>query len=460
MTVDREPLDLRHPRRVHLVGVGGAGMSAYASVLAAMGHHVTGSDLKGSPGLERLRASGIDVQLGHHPEAVAGADVVAASSAVPGSDPELVEARRLGVPVVSRADLLAAICAQRKMVAVAGTHGKTTTTSMLALILVEAQFRPSFLIGGDVNEIGTNAVWDDGEWLVVEADESDGTFLRLAPEAALVTNVDEDHLDHHGTYDQLVEAFDRFAVQCRGPLVVHIDDPEAAALARRHSAVTVGVAAEADFQVRRAPAAPETPTFELWAGGTSVARITLAVPGAHNIANAAVAAVTAWQIGADLGAAERALARFAGVARRFESRGEIRGARLVDDYAHLPAEVAATIAAAREGHHGRLVVVFQPHRFSRTAAMAARFGTAFAGADVVVVTDVYGAGEEPVPGVSGQMVADAIAGSAPAVEVHYVPGRHDLASAVATVLRPGDLCLTMGAGDITALSGQLLGGRR
>lgn len=435
-------------------------MSAYATVLASMGHHVTGSDLKGSAGLERLRASGIDVQIGHHPEVVPGADVVAISSAVPGSDPELVEARRLGIPVVSRADLLAGICAQRRVVAVSGTHGKTTTTSMLALILVEAQLRPSFLIGGDVNEIGTNAVWDDGSWLVVEADESDGTFLRLAPEAALVTNIDEDHLDHHGTYAQLLEAFDRFAAQCRGPLVVNVDDPTAAALARRHGAISVGYATDADFQIRRCAAAPQTPTFELWAAGEQVARIVLAVPGAHNIANAAAAAVTASQIGADLGAAQRALARFAGVARRFEVRGEVGGARLVDDYAHLPAEVAATIAAAREDHHGRLLAVFQPHRFSRTAAMAARFGAAFAGADVVVVTDVYGAGEPAVPGVTGQMVADAIAGTAPSVEVHYVPSRQELASVVAALLRPGDLCLVMGAGDVSALCGQLLGGRR
>jgi len=453
-------VDLNHARRIHVVGVGGAGMSAYASVLAAMGHQVTGSDLKPSPGLQRLQGSGIPVELGHRPDHVEGADLVVASGAVPANNPELVEARRAGIAVASRADLLASICALRQVAAVTGTHGKTTTTSMMALVLVEAGMHPSFLIGGDVNEIGTNAVWDDGRWLVVEADESDGTFLRLAPSIGVVTNIDEDHLDFYGSSQAMVEAFDEFASGCSDAVVVNADDPTAAALGARHQAITVGSAPGADFRVRRLAAPPETPVVQISQGATVVAELRLAVPGAHNLANAALAAVAASRAGAGFDAAERALGRFAGVARRFEFRGNVGGARIVDDYAHLPAEVAATIAAAREGFTGRLVVVFQPHRFSRTAAMARRFGPAFAGADVVVVTDVYPAGEVAIPGVSGRLVADAAMEADPGLDVRYVPDRHDLAGAVEQLLGPGDLCLTMGAGDITTLAGQLLAGRR
>ncbi len=453
-------VDLSRPRRIHLVGVGGAGMSAYASVLAAMGHQVTGSDLKASPAVDRLRAAGVDVRIGHSAEHVAGSEVVAVSTAVPETNPEVVEARRLGLAVVSRADLLAAICARRRVAAVSGTHGKTTTTSMLALVLVEAGMRPSFLVGGDVNEIGTNAVWDEGDWLVVEADESDGTFLRLAPAVAVVTNVEADHLEHYGSFDALRAAFDRFASVPGGRVVVNADDPEAAALGRRHGAVTAGTAAGADYRVERRPSAPASPAFAVHHGGEVVTEIELAVPGDHNVANAVVAVAAAHVVGAGFDAAQRALARFAGVARRFEARGEVDGVRLVDDYAHLPAEVAATIATARAGHAGRLVVVFQPHRFTRTAMLAEQFGPAFAGADVVVVTDVYPAGEAAVPGVTGRLVADAAAAAVPGADVRYVGGRHELPEAVAELLHPGDLCLTMGAGDITTLADELRSVRR
>ena len=454
------PLDLSRPRRIHLVGIGGAGMSAYASVLAAMGHRVTGSDLKASPGMDRLRAAGIGVQIGHRSDHVAGSDVVAVSSAVSDSNAEVVEAHRLGLPVVSRAELLAAIAALRRVAAVSGTHGKTTTTSMLSLVLVEAGMRPSFLVGGDVNEIGTNAVWDDGDWLVVEADESDGTFLRLAPVIAVVTNVEADHLEHYGSFGALVAAFDAYASAASGHVVVNADDPEAAALGRRHHAVTAGLDPGADYRVERRPSGPGTPAFWVRHGGAVVAEIQLAVPGAHNVANAAVAVAAAHLAGAGFDAAERALARFAGVARRFEARGEVDGVRLVDDYAHLPAEVAATIAAARDGHAGRLVVVFQPHRFTRTATLADQFGPAFAGADVVVVTDIYPAGEPVVPGVTGRLVADAAVAAVPGADVHYIGERHELPAAVAALLRPGDLCITMGAGDITTLADELRSAHR
>ncbi len=447
-------VDLAAVRHVHLVGIGGAGMSAYATVLVAQGIAVSGSDLKPSAALERLRALGVAVTVGHSAENVAGADLVARSSAVPASNPELVEAQRRGTPVVDRADLLAALCANRRLLAVSGTHGKTTTTSMTALALVEAGWRPAFLIGGDVNEIGTNAVWDHGDWIVVEADESDGTFLRLHPEIAVVTNVEVDHLDHYGSEEALNRAFATFAASA-DRIVVWADDPGAQRLEGRQQTVRVGTTEAAEYQVVSRPGSVESPHFALRRDGTDLVEVRLAVPGSHNVANAALAAVAAHEAGADLDAAARALERFAGVTRRFEFRGEIGGVRFVDDYAHLPTEVAVTVATARAGHDGRVVAVFQPHRYSRTAQLADAFGRALSAADVVVVTDVYPAGEPPVPGVTGRLVADAVVRHAPAMAVHYIDSADRWAEVVDGVLRPGDLCLTMGAGDITTLADRL-----
>ena len=447
-------LDLSRPRRVHVVGAGGAGMSAIASVLAAMGHIVTGSDLKTSPALERLGASGVKVFVGHDAAHVAEAEVVAVSTAIFETNPEVVEARRRGLTVSSRAEALAAIAACRRAIAVSGTHGKTTTTSMLALILIEAGLRPSFLIGGDVNEIGTNAVWDSGEWLVLEADESDGTFLHLAPEIAVVTNVEPDHLDYYGDFDHVVAAFDRFVTSGSGGAVVGADDEVAARLGARRGADLVGSGPEANYRIEDLETGDGV-SFALRVDGVVLGRVALPVTGANIARNAAVAVATALRIGVAFDAAQRALARFAGVARRFESRGESNGVRFVDDYAHLPTEVAAVIAAARATGPHRLVVVFQPHRYTRIAALGDQFADAFSGADVVVITDVFAAGESPLPGVTGRVVADAVRRAHPSLDVTYVPGRAELLVSVASVLAAGDLCLTLGAGDLTSLPDEL-----
>ncbi len=447
-------LDLASPRRVHVVGAGGAGMSAIASVLAAMGHVVTGSDLKTSAALERLAASGVQVFVGHHAGHVANAEIVALSTAIPDTNPEVQEARRRGLTVLSRADALAAIAACRRCIAVSGTHGKTTTTSMLALILIEAGLRPSFLIGGDVNEIGTNAVWDSGEWMVIEADESDGTFLHLAPEIAVVTNVEADHLDHYGDFDHLVEAFDRFLASAPGGAVVGADDVVAARLGAVHGADLVGTSPQATHHIEDVETGNGV-SFALRVHGEILGRVALPVTGANSARNAAVAVVASLRVGVAFDAAQRALARFAGVARRFEWRGEMNGVRFVDDYAHLPTEVEAVIAAARATDPRRLVVVFQPHRFSRIAALGDRFADAFTGADVVVITDVFAAGESPLPGVTGRVVADAVGRAHPTLDVAYVPGRAELQAHVARLLTPGDLCLTLGAGDLTTLPDEL-----
>jgi UDP-N-acetylmuramate--alanine ligase len=429
-------------------------MSAIASVLSAMGHVVTGSDLKSSPALQRLAASGVPVYVGHDAAHVAEAEVLAVSTAIPETNPEVVEGRRRGLAVLSRAEALAQIAASRRCVAVSGTHGKTTTTSMLALILVEAGMHPSFLIGGDVNEIGTNAVWDTGDWLVLEADESDGTFLRLAPEIAVVTNIEPDHLDYYGDFDHLVEAFDQFLGAGAVAAVVGADDPEAARLGVAHGADLVGSAPGAAFHIEDLETGNGV-SFGLRAHGELLGRLALPVTGANIARNAAVAVAAALRVGAPFDAAQHALARFAGVARRFESRGEVDGVRFVDDYAHLPAEVAAVIEAARSTGPERLVVVFQPHRYSRIAALGEQFADAFTGADVVVITDIFAAGEAPRPGVTGRVVVDAVRRAHPALDVSYVPGRAELRSHVAGLIRSGDLCLTLGAGDLTALPDEL-----
>jgi UDP-N-acetylmuramate--alanine ligase len=446
--------ELSRPRRIHVVGVGGAGMSAIASMLAAMGHEVSGSDLKSSAATERLAAAGVEVRLGHDPANVEGAELVAVSSAIPASNSELAEARRSGTTVMTRARVLVELCALRRCLAVAGTHGKTTTTSMLALILVEAGLRPSFLIGGDVNEIGTNAVWDSGEWMVVEADESDGTFSALDPEVAVVTNVEPDHLDHYGAFEQLVEAFDRF-VSGREAVVAGSDDPVARRLGEHHGADLVGESAGSTYSIEKVSLGPEGASFGLRRGEKVLGRLTLPILGANIVNNAAVATVAAMHVGAPFEAARRALARFAGVARRFEPRGESRGVRFVDDYAHLPTEVRAVISAARGLRPERLVVVFQPHRYSRIAALGSDFADAFTGADVVVVTDIFPAGEGPRPGVTGRVVADAVSRAHPDLPVAYLSGRAEVHEQLAASLRAGDLCLTLGAGDLTTLPDEL-----
>jgi len=448
-------LDLASTVHVHVIGIGGAGMSAIAEVLATMGHRVSGSDLKASTGLDRLRAQGIEVHIGHDAAHVGEADVVTRSTAVPDDNPECREAVHRGLSLLSRAEVLGAISRLRMTVAVAGTHGKTTTSSMLALALRGAGLRPSFVIGGDVNEIGTGAAWDSGDLLVVEADESDGSFLRLEPELAVVTNLEPDHIEHHGGFEALRSSFDEFVEGVDGPVVLGIDDPEGAALAERSrlsglDVCTVGTSDAADWMITELRESWDGVRFVLQGPGTDVS-VALPVPGLHNARNAASAVVLALLVGADPLAVADALGRFGGVARRFEHRGRAGGVTLVDDYAHLPTEVSATIRAARTGNFDRVVAVFQPHRFSRTEALWSSFGPSFEGVDLLFVTDVYPSGEAPRPGITGQLVVNAVRRDLPDLDVHYAARRDDLLDALVGELRAGDLCLTMGAGDLTSV---------
>jgi UDP-N-acetylmuramate--alanine ligase len=439
--------------RVHVVGVGGAGMSGLARLLHGLGHDVTGSDLVDSPTVGALRAAGIGVHVGHSAENLGAATLVTWSPAIAPDNVELVAAAARGIRVASRAELLGALCALREVLAIAGTHGKTTTSSMLTVILATAGRSPSWLIGADVAGLGANARLDRGAELVVEADESYGTFARLAPALCAVTNVEADHLDHYGTVAALREAFEALLARA-SRTVVNADDPMADELGRRVGAYRVGSSLGCELVVGDVRLDRAASRFTL-RDDTGALEVRVGAPGPHNVQNAALAAAVALVRGVPREAVVEALARFAGVPRRFEFRGELHGATLVDDYAHLPGEVAAVVATARAGGWNRIVAVFQPHRYTRTAALADAFAGAFDGVDVVVVTDVYAAGESPLPGVTGRLVADAIAGGSGAPEVRYVKDRAGLAAAVAPLLGTGDLLLTMGAGDLTTLPDEL-----
>ena len=450
-------IDLTTPRRIHVIGVGGAGMRAIASVLNAMGHDVSGTDLKASPGLDRLAAEGITVNVGHEAAAVAGAELVTRSTAVADTNPEVVEATAAGIPVVSRAEILTAITKVRQTVAVAGTHGKTTTSSMLAVVMREASLSPSFIIGGEVNEIGSGAVWDDEDgWFVVEADESDGTFLELASSAAIVTSVEPDHLGHYGGEDELVASFERFVDAVDGPVVVCVDDEGAAALAGRPHVTTYGTSDGADWRITDYRSTRTGASYRLIDPDGAEHGFTLATPGLHNVRNAVAATVMATRLGAEIEPAARALGRFGGVARRFQVRGERDEVTYIDDYAHLPTEVEAALEAASAGGWERVVCVFQPHRYTRTADLWQDFRTSFAAADKLVVTGIYAAGEPAIPGVTAALVVDAVAGADPTADVQLIEHRDDLLVYLRATLVPGDLCLTLGAGDLTTVPDDLL----
>jgi UDP-N-acetylmuramate--alanine ligase len=450
-------LALDRPLRVHIVGVGGAAMSAIASILRSMGHDVSGSDLRASTAIDRLRREGIDAVVGHDAANLGpDVDLVAVSTAITDRNPELAAARELGIRVASRAELLAAICATRRTVAVSGTHGKTTTTSMLALAAVGGGLRPSFLVGGDLHELGSGVVWEDTEWFVVEADESDGTFVELPAEIVVVTNVEADHLDRYGTLDAIIETFDRYLAQASGSRIVCADEPNALALARRHGAITYGTHAEARWRIVDPVPARVGVRFRLEVDGQDRGEVQLPVPGLHNARNATAALAAAEAMGADLDEAKAALGRYSGVARRFQFRGEAGGVTVVDDYAHNPGKVAAVLAAARAGGWGRVVVVFQPQRYTRTATLWREFGPAFADADVVVLTEIYAANEQPIAGVTGHLLVDSVLDAHPWKRVAWLPAKADVLRWAAAELRPGDLVLTAGAGDVTTWADDLL----
>lgn len=440
---------------MHFIGIGGAGMSAIAKVLIERHIPVTGSDLKRSQAATVLEAMGARLQIGHDPAAVEGAGVVVVSAAIRSSNPELVAATEAGLPILSRGEALAALLAEHRSLVVAGTHGKTTTTSMVVAILRAAHIDPTYLVGAGLNDSGTNARSGTSDLAVAESDESDGSFLLIEPSIAVVTNVEEDHVDHWSSLEELRSAFDRFMEAAREAVIVPSTDEALVASARATGRDIVTFGPHGDVRAEDVVAAGSGSTFVLTAAGRR-AEVGLRVPGEHNVSNALAAAAACLAVGVDLSEIGRGLGLYSGVERRFQFRGEAAGISVIDDYAHHPTEVRATLAAAHSGPWERVVAVFQPHRYSRTSAFAHAFGTSFAHADRVVLTDVYGAGEEPVPGVTGKLIADAVCSALPGRPVAYLPHRDELVSYLQSSLRPGDAVLTMGAGDVTSLGDELL----
>jgi UDP-N-acetylmuramate--alanine ligase len=397
--------------------------------------------------------------IGHDPAAVAGADIVTYSSAVPETNVEVVAARALGLTVLIRAGILAAICATRRTLAVTGTHGKTTTTSMLWAMLGQAGLHPSCVVGGDLHGLGTGAVWDpEGEWLVVEADESDGTFLQLPVEGVVVTNVESDHLEFYGGLEPLRGAFEEFLRHATAVRVANADDPGAVLVAARAGTgevTTFGSAPGASLHLTDIDLRRDGAAFSATLDGRRLGSVELAVPGRHNVANASAALALALRSGVSWEDAAAALGRFREVARRFQGRGQKDGVSFVDDYGHLPSEVRASVATARTGSWNRIVAAFQPHRYSRTQALWADFADAFDGVDVLVLTGIYPAGEDPRPGVTGRLIYDAVTAAHPEADVRYVEDRADVAGVLRGILRAGDLCLTLGAGNLNRIPDEL-----
>lgn len=457
------PLDLSIPHRLHIVGIGGPGMSAIGIALAEMGHDVSGSDLREHPVLERVRAARASVYVGHERSLVHGVDAVTASTAIPQHNIELDEARQTGVPVLRRAGMLASICARAKSLAVAGTHGKTTTTSMLMLMLAEARLRPSFIVGGDVTDVGTGAHWSGGEWLVVEADESDGTHVELPLHGSIITNIETDHLDHYGTFDGIVDSFDTYLSQIAGPKVVSADDPVALRLGRRFGAVTFGLADDADVRAVEVSATDGSFDFVVErSGGQRLGSVHLPMRGIYNVRNALAATAMALEIGVDFADIASALGKFGGVARRFDVRGTHDGATFVDDYAHLPSEIDAVLTGARDSGDGwdRVIAVFQPNRFNRISEIWRDYAGAFSQADLVVLTSIYASGTTPIPGITGKLIVNAVTEANPGVRVVWLPSRSDLVQFVAGEARSGDVVISMGCGDIASFPSEVLDARR
>ena len=443
-------------RHVHFVGIGGVGMSGLAEILRSLEFDVSGSDMKESSTTRRLTSMGVRIDIGHRFENISGVDVVVYSSAIRADNPEITEARALGIPVITRAEMLAELMRLKYGVAIAGSHGKTTTTSLVATVLRAAGLDPTVVVGGKMAALGSNARLGAGDLLVAEADESDGSFLRLTPTIAVVTNIDPEHLDHYGSHDELKEAFVQFAarVPFYGLAVLCLDHPHVQdilpRIPRRH--VTYGVSPQSDYAARGIQFRGLETSFNAYRRGEPLGGFTVKMPGAHNVLNCLATIAVADELEVPLDVTKQALSTFGGVARRFSLVGTVSGVTLIDDYGHHPAEVRATIEAARRafpGENSRVVVAFQPHRHTRTRDLFDDFTRAFNQADVLFLTDIYAAGEAPIPGVTAEGLLQSIREHGHH-DATYVPDKANLPDAIEGILRPGDVVIALGAGDVNA----------
>ncbi|HEX6209964.1 MAG TPA: UDP-N-acetylmuramate--L-alanine ligase [Methylomirabilota bacterium] len=447
-------------QHIHFVGIGGVGMSGIAEILLNLGYRVSGSDQKRNETIERLERLGAKIFIGHAAANVEGVHVLVYSSAVSRDNIEVQTARQSQIPTIPRAEMLAELMRLKYGIAVAGTHGKTTTTSMVGAVLAEGRFDPTIVVGGRVTSLGSNARLGQGEYLVAEADESDGSFLKLAPTIAVVTTIDAEHLDHYGSLEAVREAFLAFVnkVPFYGAVVLCLDQPNIQMLIPRveKRIIPYGLESGAELVARRLKLSGMTSRFDVYHRGTRLGECTLQIPGRHNVLNALAAIGVGLDLEIPFPTIQKALAAFAGVQRRFQIRGTAGGVTVVDDYGHHPAEVRATLAAAKAGFDSRVVTVFQPHRYSRTLHLRQEFLTAFNQADVLVVMDIYAAGEAPIPGVSAADLADGIRAHGHRNVIYLGSDRMRIVDYVCEISRPGDLVLTLGAGDVSQLGSDIL----
>lgn len=438
-------------KRIHFVGIGGSGMSGIAEVLINLGYRVTGSDAAESETTRRLVSLGAKVNIGHARKNVSGADCVVYSSAVSADNPEVKEAMRAKVPIIPRAEMLAELMRMKYGIAVAGTHGKTTTTSIIASILGHAGIDPTVVTGGKLNSIGTNAKLGSGDFLVAEADESDGSFLKLSPTIAVVTNIDREHMDHYRDMEEVKGAYLDFMnkVPFYGCAVVCLDDPVIQnllpSIGRRF--ISFGLTAQADLHVKDFTQKGRDSTFEVWTGEERLGRFTIGLPGEHNVYNVLASIAVARELDINAKDIKAGLEEFTGVERRFQARGTVGDVMVVDDYGHHPVEIKAVLKAAKEGWKRRLLVVFQPHRYTRTKDLYSEFLTAFNDAEKLILTDIYPAGEKAIKGVSTGALLKGIKEHGHK-DVSYVPGLKDVPARLMSVTEPGDIVITLGAGDV------------
>ena len=447
-------------QQIHFVGIGGVGMSGIAEILLNLGYRVTGSDQRRNETVERLEQLGAKVYVGHDASHLEGAHVVVYSSAVARENVEVQVARQRAIPTIPRAEMLAELMRLKYGIAIAGTHGKTTTTSLVGVVLAEGRYDPTIVVGGRVTNLGSNARLGQGEYLVAEADESDGSFLKLAPTIAVVTTIDAEHLDHYGSLEAIREAFVAFVnkVPFYGSAVLCLDQPNIQMLMPRleKRIITYGLESGADLVARRLHLSGMTSRFEVFQRGSLLGECTLQIPGRHNVLNALAALGVGLDLEIPFVTIQKALAGFTGVQRRFQIRGRACGVTVVDDYGHHPAEIRATLAAAKAGFECRVVTVFQPHRYTRTQHLRQEFLTAFNQTDVLIVMDIYPAGEAPIPGVTGEDLAEGIRAHGHRNVIYLGSDRTRVLEHLTEITRPGDLVLTLGAGDVSQLGPELL----
>jgi UDP-N-acetylmuramate--alanine ligase len=446
-------------QHIHFVGIGGIGMSGIAEVLLNLGYHVSGSDMKESEVTRRLQALGCKISFGHRKENVKDADVVVVSSAIRKGNPEVEVAEQRLIPVIPRAEMLAELMRMKVGVAIAGTHGKTTTTSLIATVLAAGGLDPTVVIGGRLNSLGSNARLGQGDFLVAEADESDGSFVTLMPTIAVVTNIDPEHLDYYRGIEEIKEAFLQFVnkIPFFGLAVLCLDHPNIQSLIPRLKKrfTTYGLTTQADFQAKEIVFERLTTSFDVLHQRKEVGRLKIQMPGLHNVYNSLATVATAYELDIPFRTVQEALREFGGIQRRFQIKGEKQGVLVVDDYGHHPVEIMATLRAARTGWERRIVVVFQPHRYTRTQALFQDFLTAFNDADVLVLADIYPAGEDRIEGVEAKRLYEGIRDYGHR-DVTYLPDKKEIVEHLLRTVRSGDLVITLGAGDIWQVSEELV----